>query len=386
MSTRGNLLVRWIRWIFQVLVFAGFAAGVVVLMLWLSGKFSPKVPASKLVAQSETSQTQQQSIPVELVELPLTESAVGTIRAVHETTIGSKLLARVVEVNLKAGQKVRAGDVLIRLDDTDLRARLQQAQANVSAAEAAYTQASADEKRYAQLVESRTVSQQQYDNTVTAMHTAKANLRRAEAAVHESQATLDCATIQSPIDATVIDKKVDVGDMVSPGQPLVTLYDPTHMQLVASVRESLTSRLKVGQDIGVRVEGLNKTCSGTITEKVPEAQSASRTFQVKVSGPCPPGIYSGMFGRILIPLDKEKALVIPRRAIRDVGQLELVEVAGEKRTDRRAIRTGRDLTKDEVKMFSDKLMQGEPYVIVLSGLSEGERVVLPAALQEAPRD
>ena len=60
----------------------------------------------------------------------------GTIRAVHETTIGSKLLARVVEVNLKAGQKVHAGDVLIRLDDTDLRAKLQQAKAAVAAAEA----------------------------------------------------------------------------------------------------------------------------------------------------------------------------------------------------------------------------------------------------------
>jgi RND family efflux transporter MFP subunit len=380
MSTHGNLLVRWIGWILQALLFAGFVAGVVVLMLWLSGKFSPKVPAVAPAVQSQTSQASQDAVPVELVELPLTESAVGTIRAVHETTIGSKLLARVVEVNLKASQKVRAGDVLIRLDDTDLRARFQQAKAAVAAAKATLVQASADERRYAQLVASRTISQQQYDNTVTAKQTAEANFHRAEAAVHEAQATLDYATIQSPIDATVIDKKVDVGDMVTPGQPLVTLYDPARMQLVASVRESLTRRLRVDQNIGVRVEGLGKTCSGTISEIVPEAQSASRTFQVKVTGPCPAGIYSGMFGRILIPLDKEKTLVIPQRAIREVGQLELVEVVGEKHTERRTIRTGRALTKDEVKMFPGKLMQREPYVIVLSGLSEGERVVLPRAV------
>jgi RND family efflux transporter MFP subunit len=379
MSTHGNLLLRSIRWALQAVVFLGFAAGVVVLMLWLSGTFSPKVPAKNPAAQSETSPTDRQSVPVELVELPLVESAVGTIRAVHETSIGSKLLARVVEVNLKAGQKVRAGDVLIRLDDTDLLAKLQQAKATVSAAEAALVQASADERRYAQLVVSRTVSQQQYDNSVAARQAAEANLRRAQAAVHEVQATLDDATIQSPIDGTVIDKKVDVGDMVTPGQPLVTLYDPTHMQLVASVRESLTSRLQVGQDIGVRVEGIGNQCSGTIREIVPEAQSASRTFQVKVTGPCPPGIYSGMFGRILIPLDKESALVIPRRAVREVGQLELVEVAGNNQTSRRAIRSGRALSENEVKMFPDKLLPGEPYVIVLSGLSEGERVVLTSA-------
>jgi RND family efflux transporter MFP subunit len=197
---------------------------------------------------------------------------------------------------------------------------------------------------------------------------------------------LDCATIRSPIDGTVIDKKVDVGDMVTPGQPLVTLYDPKHMQLVASVRESLSRRLEIGQSIGVRLEGFDRQCSGTVSEKVPEAQSASRTFQVKVTGPCPPGIYKGMFGRIFIPLDKEKALVIPRRAIREVGQLELVEAAGDNRTNRRAVRTGRALTEDEIKMFPDELLQGEPYVIVLSGLGEGEQVVLPATAQEAPRD
>ena len=71
-------------------------------------------------------------------------------------------------------------------------------------------------------------------------------------------------------------------------------------------------------------------------------------------------------------------LVIPRRAVREVGQLELVEVVDDGRTSRRAIRTGRALSDDEVKMFPD-LLQGEPYVIVLSGLREGEQVVLPAA-------
>ncbi len=376
--TRASLLFRWLRWILRAVVFLGFAAGVVVLMLWLSGYFSPKVPATSPAVQSETSQVRGQSVPVELVELPLTESAVGTIRAVHETSIGSKLLARVVEVDLKAGQKVHVGDVLIRLDDTDLRARLQQAQATVAGAEAAYSQAVANEERYAQLVASKTVSQQEYDSSRAVLRTADANLRHARAAVHEAQATLDYATILSPIDGTVIDKKVDVGDMVTPGQQLVTLYDPAHMQLVASVRESLTRRLQVGQEIGVRVEGLDKQCGGTIREIVPEAQSASRTFQVKVAGPCPPGIYSGMFGRIVIPLDKEKALVIPRRVVREVGQLELVEVAGNKQINRRAIRTGRALSENEVKMFPEKLLQGEPYVIVLSGLSEGERVVLSA--------
>jgi RND family efflux transporter MFP subunit len=373
--TDGNVLVRWARKGVRVVVLLGFAGAVVWLMLWLAGTFSPKVPPVAAAPPSSTPATGARTAPARIIRLPVSESAVGTIRAVHETSIGSKLLARVVAVNLKAGQKVQAGEVLIRLDDSDLQAKLQQAKAAVASAEAVYAQAAGDEKRYGQLVASRTVSRQQYEDKVAGMRTAEANLQRAQAAVKEVQASLDWATIRAPMDAVVIDKKVDVGDMVTPGQLLVTLFDPKHMQLVASVRESLTHRLQIGQSIGVRVEGLNKQCSGTVSEIVPEAQSASRTFQVKVTGPCPPGIYSGMFGRILIPLDEEQVLVIPRQAIRSIGQLQQVDVMENGRPTRRTIRTGRTLGDD---------------VEVLSGLRAGEQVVLPTAAesvgQEVPRE
>ncbi|MEN6448872.1 MAG: efflux RND transporter periplasmic adaptor subunit [Thermoguttaceae bacterium] len=356
------ILTRVTRLGVGILAMLGFAAGVVVLMLWLAGKFSPKVPAPTETAPRDASNVAGRLAPVRLIRLPRTESAVGTIRAVHEVSIGSKLLARVVEVNLKAGQKVKAGDILVRLDDTDLIAKLQQARAAVASAEAVYVRTSADEKRNAELVKSHSVSQQQYDNSLAAVRTAEADLRRAQAAVNEAEATLDWATIRSPINGTVIDKKVDAGDMVTPGQLLVTLFDPEHMQLVASVRESLTKRLHVGQEIGVKIEGLDKQCTGKVSEKVPEAQSASRSFQVKVTGPCPRGVYTGMFGRLLIPLEEEEVLVIPRQAVRRVGQLELVEVVQRGEASRRLIRTGRVLDDD---------------VEALSGLREGERVVLP---------
>jgi RND family efflux transporter MFP subunit len=365
---------RIVRWVGQTAILAVFSVGVIVLLLWLAGKFSPKVPVSNTPDHAQTSKIGGQCVSARLIRLPLYESAVGTIRAVHETTIGSKLLARVVAVNLKAGQKVQSGDVLIRLDDTDLRAKLQQAKAAVTSAEAIHRQTAADEKRYAELVQTKAVSRQEYEKSTTALRSAEADLLRAQEVVNEVQATLNWATIRSPIDGTVIDKKVDVGDMVTPGQMLVTLFDPKHMQLVASVRESLTRRLQVGQSIGVQVEGLNKQCSGTVSEIVPEAQSASRSFQVKVMGPCPGGIYSGMSGHLLIPLQEEQVLVIPRRAVQEVGQLELVEVVNNGQVSRRTLRIGRALDGN---------------VEVLSGLREGEQVVVPTAswaTQEAPHD
>lgn len=361
MAARKDARMGGLKWIGRVAVLLVFSAGVLVLMLWLAGKFSPKVPNSSPSETPPTGQLAGQVVAAQLVRQPVTETAIGTIRAVHETTIGSKLLARAVEVNLRAGQKVHVGDVLVRMDDTDLRAKLRQAEAAVASAEATHNQAATDEKRYSELVASKSISQQQYDNAVAAKRTSEASLQQAMAARSEAEAALDWATIRSPIDGTVVEKKVDVGDMVTPGQTLVTLFDPTRMQLVATVRESLAQRLQPGQSIRVQIKGMSKECEGAISEIVPEAQSASRSFQVKVTGPCPKGIYSGMFGRIFIPLDDEEILVIPRAAVRHVGQLQLVSVVENGKPATRAVRTGR--------IFGDE-------VEILAGLSDGEQVLV----------
>jgi RND family efflux transporter MFP subunit len=359
-------LKSWLPWLRYTAVAVVFAAGILVLMLWLAGKFSPKVPVEQAASRPAAWKPPAGAtvVAVRSVKLPVTESAVGSIRAVHETAVASRLLAKVVEVQLTAGQRVKQGEVLVRLDDTDLKARLQQAQAGVARAKAAYEQALPEEKRLAELRQSGGGSQVEYERAVAARKTAEAEMSRAQEQVNEAQTVLGFATITAPMDGVVVDKKVDIGDTVTPGQVLLSLYDPAHMQLVASVRESLAHRLTVGQQIGVHVDVLDKTCGGQVSEIVPEAQSASRTFQVKVTGPCPPGIYTGMFGRLLIPLDEEAVVVVPQAAIHNVGQLELVDVVEDGQLRRRAVRTGRSVGDDRE---------------ILSGLREGERVLVSTA-------
>jgi RND family efflux transporter MFP subunit len=379
MARQTGLAKQLAGWGRTLVVICGFSVLVAVPLLYLAGKFSPKVSETP----SEPAQAERPAgttVEVRQISLPVVESAVGSIRAVREMAVGSKLLARVVEVNLRAGQEVKTDDVLVRLDDTDLQAKLQQAKATVTSMEAVRAQALADEQRSATLIQSNAISRQDYEKAQTALRSADAELQRARETVNEVQAALDWATVRAPFDGTVIDKQVDVGDMVTPGQLLVTLYDPKQMQLVANVRESLTHMLGVGQDIGVRIDGLDKQCTGKVSEIVPQAQASSRAFQVKVTGPCPDGIYSGMFGRILIPLGEESVTVIPRQAIRKVGQLELVEVMEQDRMIQRAIRTGRelgDVTTEDGKILSDQIE-------VLSGLQAGELVFVPATSSAAP--
>ncbi len=348
----------------SLLVVVAFAAGVVVLMLWLVGTFKPKVGAADGAIATRRVPAGAKIVEVMARTIPREETAVGTIQPVHRVELASRILARAIEVNVTAGQAVSKDEVLVRLEDTDLRARLAQSQSAVSQAQAALDQARIEEARTRAAAERKAVAEIELERMVNALRAAEANLARAMQAQTEAATVLEYATIRSPIDGTVVDKRVNTGDTVSPGQVVVTMLDPTHMQLVASVRESLSRRLTVGGAVSVKVDVLDHACTGTVSEIVPEAQGASRTFQVKVTGPCPEGVYAGMFGRLSIPVGEESVLLIPSGAVRTVGQMDCVDVVSGESLVRRAIRLGRTI-------------DGE--LEVLSGLRAGEMIVTDAA-------
>jgi RND family efflux transporter MFP subunit len=206
------------------------------------------------------------------------------------------------------------------------------------------------------------VSQQELEQANTAYLAAKAELERTQQAVKEAEIQQGYASIRAPIGGVIVDKKVNPGDTVSPGQALLSMYDRERMQMIATVRESLAMGLKVGQQVAARLDALDLNCHATISEIVPEAHAESRSFLVKVTGPCPPNVYSGMFGRIFIPLGDEEVLVVPPQAVRKVGQLHEVDVLENGTRRRHVVQLGRTLAEGRE---------------VLSGLKAGERVVMP---------
>jgi RND family efflux transporter MFP subunit len=341
-------------------------AGLTLLLMVLAGFFYHKIPAEH-GKTPEYDLGKVELAEVRLIRKPRYEAAVGTIRAVHEAAVASRLLARVVEVKVKAGQAVSRDDILVRLDDADLQARHKQAEAALAAAKASSEQAQMEHERAQRLMRTHAIAQEAYERAAARARTTKADLKRNEQAVDESKALLAYATVRAPLTGVVIDKKVEVGDTVVPGQALLTLFNPGKMQMLVSVRESLALKLKVGQNVPGRIESLDHECQATISEIVPEAQAASRSFTVKVVGPCPPGVYSGMFGRIYIPLEDEEITVVPSAAIKRVGQLEIVQVVEEGSLRRRNIQSGRAIGTD---------------IEILSGLRPGERVAVPGESKE----
>ena len=346
----------WVRAGAVVLLSIG---GIVVLLIWLAGGFHEKIePGPTQVGMLPLGRAP--TVAVESVTVPLSEEAVGTVQAAHETEVGAKIMARVLAVHFQAGQHVEKDQVLIELSKNDLEARLGQARAAVDAAKAALDQAQTDYDRIARLREAGSASELEFTTATNELSAAKANHERTLSALREAEAVLEYATIRAPLSGVIIDKTVDVGDMVKPGQTVLRLYD--RLQLVATVRESLATKLQVGQQLPVTLQALDLRCEGTISEIVPEADVLSRAFYVKVTGPCPPGAIPGMFGRLHIPIGERRELRIPRSAVRRVGQIAFVY---------------RDVDGNRVeRTFIQLAGEHGDQAAIASGLSAGDRIVV----------
>jgi RND family efflux transporter MFP subunit len=369
-SSRSSALRRLIVWLKPIAVLLAMT----LLVLWLSGLLHERIPATvNPDRRLRTLPADVSVLTMTTTSTPIVEEAVGSIRAVQQVELASRLLARIVELGVTgAGQPVKKGDVLVKLEDADLRARVLEAKAARQAAEDSRALAEGDLERARQLHAEKIVSERELQQQTTRLANAVAEVERLAQAVIAAETMLGFAVLRSPIDGIVIDKLVESGDTVTPGQPLMRLYDPTRMQLVASVRERLANRLRIDDSVEVAVDALGLRCHGTVSEIVPQTTAASRTFDVKVTGPCPDGVFTGMFGRVMVPLGNREVLSIPRSAIESVGQIDHVFVV-----------------REDSSLARRFVVLGEPLedrVEVLSGLAVGERIVANAnSLREASR-
>jgi RND family efflux transporter MFP subunit len=291
-------------------------------------------------------------------------------------------------MRVKAGDRVRRGQVLAVLDDRTSRAQLAGAQAGVEesvqgAAEidqaiqagAADRQfAEATFKRYQGLLEKNSVSKQEFEGAESRFKAALANERAMQAKRKQieargqqatsqresAQAVFSYSRVVAPIDGVVAAKSVDAGSVVMPGMPLVTVEDPARYRLEASVPEQVFSKTKLGMSVSVDT-GRGKF-EGRVSEIVPTADVASRTFLVKVDLPRDCGSRSGEYGTASFTIGEAKRLTVPHAAVVSQGQLEGVYVIGpQNAAEFRLVKTGKE-------------MGGR--IEILSGLTEGERVAI----------
>ncbi len=333
---------------------------VVALLLWSTGALKAKIsPGSLPVRTAKPFKGATAIVAVQSISENL--RAVGTITPIAPVLLTPRIVGRIVFSRLIAGGKVQKGQVLVRLDSAQLKAQLAQTAAAVLLAKAQLRQAMIDQKRDNTLLTTGDVTTATMDVANTAVASDQANLAHALAEMQAAHAVLGYTTIRSPINGIVMQKYVNVGDTVMPGQMLAKLYDPHKLQLAAVVRESLASLLHLGQSMTVQLEGFHTTVQAHIRQIAPRVNAQSRSFIVKATAKFPPGVWPGMYGNLNIPTGSHKVLVAPQAAIEHIGQLDLVNLIIHGRLVRQTIQPGRHIGSMRE---------------ILSGLAPGDRVAV----------
>ncbi len=349
-------------WKKAAIAFASILA-LVLLLLYLQGTIGgDKVAPGNVPVGQGPSSTPARTALVEKREIEDFLEWPGTIRSRTVAQVAAKVMARALEVKATVGTSVKAGEVLAVLDGRDVRARVDQAKSALDGAKAQAAQAQADFFRVKGLYEKQAATQRDFEAAEARAKAVQAQVSQAENAVRESEVMLAETTVRAPFDGVVAERLLEPGDTAVPGKPLFIVHDPARLRLEAQVPESCAQKASVGMEVRSRIDALGREVMARIEEISPVADPQSRTFLIKAALPAEKDLRPGAFGRFLQPCGKKTALLIPASAVTRSGQLEIVRVLEGTEVLTRHVRTGK---------------AHGTQVEVLSGLNEGEKVLLP---------
>ena len=363
------------RIIILVIICLIFAAMIFLVWIFSRDNISPGIFTPEEGLKSDTAE--MVAARIEMV----TEwyDAVGTVQPRTQARIEAQVSGQVNDVRVGAGDKVTAEELLIVLDDRQLQTRLSQANQSlktaiaqkeqamqaVNAAEAAYVEAESAYNRVKSFFEADAATEQDLEQarsrylqaraaskrTKDGLSGAAAGVRMAEEMVQEAKIGLGYTRIKAPTEGVVLKRLVDPGDLAMPGKPLLLLKTAGGLLLEAYVRESLVQKVHPGSMLQVELPTLQKIVASKVEELIPYADPQTRTFLVKSILPDIPGLYPGMYGKLKIPHEQVELVLIPRSAVIQVGQLELVLVKTAEGWKRRYIKTG-NIHGDQIEVLS----------------------------------
>lgn len=306
-------------------------------------------------------------------------SADGVVEAVRQTVIAAQVSGAIVELPVKAGDSIKAGQMLLRLDGRAASQQARASQAQAEAARAALQVATKDFERQKQLFARQYISQAQLDRAESLFRsaTADANAQLAQAAATLTQSGF--YTLTAPYAGRVAEVSVSQGDMVTPGRSLMTVFDPAVLRVTATLPQAQVAALS-NATVNVEIPGLPSAQRQIRVDKfivLPVSDAHTHTVQVRIDIPASghiTGLVPGMFARVQLPLQtgssgENARLFVPVSAVLKRAELHAVYVVNvHGKVMLRQVRPG-GRTGSELE--------------ILAGLSAGEKVVanpLTAAL------
>ncbi|MDD4929488.1 MAG: efflux RND transporter periplasmic adaptor subunit [Gallionella sp.] len=302
--------------------------------------------------------------PVEYREVSQTYSVDGLVEAVRQSTVSAQITGRVREVNFDVGDRVNQGQVILRIDERETLQAMAGSQAQVSQAQANVQNAQSTYERSKQLFAQKFISQAALDKALADYNVARAQAAASQAGAGQASLAHGYTAVISPYAGLVSARLVEVGEMVMPGTPLMTGFDPAGMRVMASVPQYQLGAIGLKPEVMVEAPSLNRWIRAASVSVQPVADARTHSTQVRVYLPAnEAGLYPGMFVRAHFVVGKIKKLVIPAAAVlyrSEVVAAYVVDAQGVARL--RQIRVGESAA--------------EGLVEVLSGLRAGEKVAM----------
>lgn len=333
---------------------------IVVVLAWQGDVFKPKMDPGA-VEDARAVASEADTVRVRREALPVSRRVVGSVMPREMVELASQASGEVLEVTMETGDRVEAGQVLLRVDPELPEARVAEAEAALELARADFSGSERLLSHVAAAAEANALPR-------TEAIDARRMRDRAARAVDQRRAALDAAETQrgysvlrSPISGVVVDRLQDVGDLVMPGRPVALLYEPSRLEVVAAVPASLAARCPPGTELRCHIEALGVEVTGVVRTRQPRVDPASRTVWVKMSMDPPEGVLPGMYVRVLLEDRAVEAPVVPAKAVGRLRGLSYARVVDEHgRVDHRLVRPGRTV--------GDRME-------ILSGLEAGDRVL-----------
>lgn len=289
-----------------------------------------------------------------------TFEAAGVAEPIRQATLSTKLMGTVVEVLVKEGDAVAAGQPLVRIDARDLAAKQAQVRASIAEAEAMQRDAATQERRIRALYSDSAATKAQLDAVETGLARANAGVEAAHASAAELQAVETYSVVRAPFAGTVTKRFVDPGAFAAPGAPLVAVLDGSRLRITANATPDVVRGLRRGQPIVAAIEGRPVPA---VVEGVVPAQ-AGNLYAINALVENRGGsILPGSTATLQLPLGERAAIVVPARAVTREGDLTGVVVRAATGDETRWVRLG---------------AQTDDVVQVNAGLAAGERVVVPS--------
>ncbi|MBU3735612.1 MAG: efflux RND transporter periplasmic adaptor subunit [Methylobacterium sp.] len=289
-------------------------------------------------------------------------AAEAVVEAGRESSLAAQVAGRILALDVEAGDAVKAGQLLVRIDDSEARNSLAGNQAQVAQAQANLANARAQFERTRILVSRKFVSPSALDKAQADYQTAEAEVAAAEAGVAQSSTSKGFTHIKAPFSGLVSARLAQVGEMASPGRPLLTLFDPATLRVVASIPQENLQPIRQSGHASIEFPSLGKWIESRSVTVLPAADSRTHVSQVRIALPADAaGLYPGMFARAHFSTGQTRKMLVPASAVVRRSEVTGIYVVQGEKIQFRQLRIGRETPAG---------------LEVLAGLRAGETIAL----------